>query len=415
MKKHQSTTSMDGDRKPRVALITNIYEPGVHADKIGTKLFVGIPTDDGMISPDVKIVSVWMDQVGPKDIGNRIAALNDAKVYPTIADALTLGGDKLAVDAVIYIGEHGSYPQSRLGVTMYPRMNHLEQIFRVFDHSGEYVPVFSDKYLAYSWLDSKWIYDRAKELNVPMMAGSSLPFCRRSPLLEHPLGSEISKAVAVGGGEMDSYGIHTLEMFQCMVERRKGGETGVSSVQGIEGDAVWNAIDQGDISKELLDLACQKIGNKSEGSMRKLVAKPQALLIQYNDGLKAAILTLDGYLNSTWGYAATVEDKMVGTEFKLSPAPVFAHFSYQVLNIQRFIETEGKSSAPVERNLLTNGILDMGIRSMVLEDGNIVKTPFLNIDYSAEDVDAIWPKNPESTGQSLGQWPPEGYEFIIEE
>ena len=57
----------------------------------------------------------------------------------------------------------------------------------------------------------------------------------------------------------------------------------------------------------------------------------------------------------------------------------------------------------------------MGIRSMVLEDGNIVKTPFLNIDYSAEDVDAIWPKNPESTGQSLGQWPPEGYEFIIEE
>lgn len=409
-----SIASGNSVRKPKVSLITNIYRPGSHADKIGTKFFLGIPTDEGMIPPEIEIVSVWIDQIGSNDIGIRMAEKNNAEVYPSIADALTLGGDKLAVDAVIYIGEHGDYPQSRLGVTMYPRMNHLEQIFRVFDFSGEYVPVFSDKYLAYSWLDSKWIYDRSKELNVPMMAGSSLPYCRRDPILEHPIGTEITEAVAVGGGELDSYGIHTLEMLQCMVERRAGGETGVASVQGLQGSAVWAAMDTGEISMELVEAACEKIKGEVTGSMQESVKEPGALLIRYNDGMKAVMLTLDGYINSAWAYAARAEGKTVATEFRLSPAPVNAHFSYQALNIQKFILSGGKPPAPIERNLLTNGILDMGIRSIVLDGGKVKETPFLDIQYSAGEGYAIWPKNPRPMGQSIGPWPPEGYEFIME-
>lgn len=410
-----STLTSSSVRKPRVALITNIYRPGAHADKIGTKIFLGIPTDDGLISPEVEIASVWIDQIGSNDIGIRMAEMNNAIVCPSIADALTLGGNKLAVDAVIYIGEHGTYPKSRLGVTMYPRLNHLEQIFRVFDFSGEYVPVFSDKYLAYSWLDSKWIYDRAKELNVPMMAGSSLPYCRRDPILEHPLGTEITEAVAIGGGELDSYGIHTLEMLQCMVERRAGGETGVATVQGLKGDAVWEAIDTGEISLELVESACNKIKGKTSGSMRELVIEPSAIIISYNDGLKAVMLTLDGYINSSWGYAARVDGETMTTEFMLSPGPVFAHFSYQALNIQKFIKSGGKPPVPIERNLLTNGILDMGIRSIVLEGGKVIKTPFLDIQYTAENGYAIWPRTSEPTCNSIGHWPPKGYEFIMEE
>ena len=129
---------------------------------IGTKLFLGIPTDDGMVAPQIKIVSVYIEQVGANDTGIKIAGMNDTPVYPTVEEALTLGGDKLAVDAVIYIGEHGEYPYNRLGMKLYPRMNYLERIFRVFDASNRSVPVFTDKALSYSWLDSKWIYDRAK-------------------------------------------------------------------------------------------------------------------------------------------------------------------------------------------------------------------------------------------------------------
>ena len=166
-----------------VAFICQAYFTLSHADVIGTKFIAGIPTDDGMMKPKVKIVSMYIEQTGPGDIGTRIAEMNEIRLYPAIADALTLGGDKLAVDGVIYVGEHGDFPYNRLHQKMYPRLNYLEQIFRVFDASGRSVPLFTDKALSYSWLDSMWIYNRGKELNVPMMAGSSAPYWWRDPNL----------------------------------------------------------------------------------------------------------------------------------------------------------------------------------------------------------------------------------------
>lgn len=393
-----------------VAFIANIYRNSAHADVIGTKLFAGIPTDEGMVTPQVKIVSMWIDQIGANDTGVRIARMNGAEIYPTIADALTLGGDKLAVDAVIYIGEHGDYKYSRLGVKMYPRMNYLEQIFRVFDASDKSVPVFTDKHLAYSWLDSKWVYDRSKELNVPMIAGSSLPYCWRDPNLEHPIGTKITEAVAIGYASLDAYGFHVTEILQCMVERRAGGETGVANVQGLKGNDVWAAIDSGRISQELVDAACNKIKGKATGSMRDLVKMPFAVVIQYNDGTKGSILMLDEYVNSGWAYAAKADGKTVATEFVLDDSMSYSHFSYLTLNIQKFI-VSGKPTAPIERNLLTSGIIDMGIRS--LAEGKVKETPFLDIKYTASGFEPIRPTNPRPTGQSLGPWPPKGYEFII--
>ena len=393
-----------------VAFIANIYRNSAHADVIGTKLFVGIPTDEGMVAPQVKIVSMWIDQIGENDTGVRMAKMNGATLYPTIAEVLTLGGDQLAVDAVIYIGEHGEYPKSRLGVKMYPRMNYLEQIFRVFDASNKSVPVFSDKHLAYSWLDSKWVYDRSKELNVPMMAGSSLPYCWRDPDLVHPIGTSITEAVAIGYASLDAYGFHVTEILQCMVERRAGGETGVASVQGLQGDAVWAAMDSGKISQELVDAACDTIKGKATGPMRDLVNMPFAVVVEYHDGTKGAILMLDEYVNESWAYAADADGKTVATEFVLDHSMSYSHFSYLTLNIQQFIVT-GKPPAPIERNLLTSGIIDMGIRS--LAEGKVRKTPFLNITYNVTGFESIRPTAPRPTGQSVGPWPPKGYEFII--
>lgn len=393
-----------------VAFIANIYRNSAHADVIGTKLFAGIPMDEGMVTPEVKIASVWIDQIGDNDTGVRIAKMNGVPIYPTIAEALTLGGDELAVDAVIYIGEHGEYPKSRLGIKMYPRMNYLEQIFRVFDASDKSVPVFTDKHLAYSWLDSKWIYDRSKELNVPMMAGSSLPYCWRDPDLVHPIGTKITEAVAIGYASLDAYGFHVTEILQCMVERRAGGETGVSSVEGLKGDNVWAALDSGKISQELTDAACNKIKGKATGNMRDLVKMPYAVVVNYSDGTKGAILMLDEYVNSGWAYAAKADGKTVATEFVLDHSMSYSHFSYLTLNIQQFILTE-KPPAPIERNLLTSGIIDMGIRSLLEE--KVRKTPFLDIAYSVDGHESIRPTAPRPTGQSIGPWPPEGYEFII--
>ena len=395
-----------------VAFIANIYFQRSHADVIGTKLFLGIPTDDGIVAPQVKIVSMWIDQIGANDIGVRMAKMNGVPIYPTIEEALTLGGDKLAVDAVIYIGEHGEYKYNRLGQKMYPRMNYLDRIFRVFDASSKSVPVFSDKALSYSWLDSKWIYDKAKELNVPMFGGSSNPTDWRDPALEHPLGTKITEAVAIGYASLDAYGHHIAELLQCMVERRAGGETGVASVHGLKGNDVWAAMDSGRISQDLVDAACDKVRSKLPGSMRDLVKMPYAVIVQYNDGTKGAMLSLTGnFKGDGWAYAANADGKTVATQISGGPGPIYAAFSYLALNIQKFIMT-GKPTAPMERNLLTSAITDMGIRS--LAEGKLIKTPFLDIKYSAEGYEPIRSTNPRATGASIsGPWPPEGYDFII--
>jgi len=393
----------------KIAFITHIYRNSAHADVIGTKLFLGIPTDEGMVTPQVKIVSVFIEQIGTNDTGVRIAKMNGATLYPSVEEALTLGGDKLAVDAVVYVGEHGEYPYNRLGMKLYPRMNYLERIFRVFDASKKSVPVFTDKALSYSWLDAKWIYDRAKELEVPMMAGTSLVYCWRDKPLVHPIGVKISEAVAIGYASLDAYGFHATEILQSMVERRSGGETGVKSVEGLKGDDVWKAIDSGKISQKVVDAACDAIKGKANGNMREIVTTPYAVIINYADGTKGVIMMLDKYVNSGWAYAAKTSKGIVATEIVGDDSMSYSHFSYLALNIQKFIVSG--PIAPIERNLLTSGIIDMGIRS--LAESKVKLTPFLNIKYSAAGYEPIRPTAPRPTGQSIGPWPPKGYEFII--
>ena len=397
----------DGIKK--IAFITHIYRNSAHADVIGTKLFLGIPTDEGMVKPQVKIASMYIEQVGANDTGIKIAAMNNTPVYPTVEEALTLGGDKLAVDAVVYVGEHGEYPYNRLGMKLYPRMNYLERIFRVFDASKRSVPVFTDKALSYSWLDSKWIYDRAKELEVPMMAGSSLPYCWRDKELVHPIGVKIKEAVAIGYASLDAYGFHVTEILQCMLERRAGGETGVKSVEGLKGEDVWKAMDSGKISQKLVDAACDTIKDKEIGNMREVVKVPYAVIVNYSDGTKGTILMLDKYVKTGWAYSANTSKGIVATAFVLAGGPNYSHFSYLTLNIQKFINSG--PVAPIERNLLTSGIIDMGIRS--LEEGKVKQTPFLNIKYSAEGYESIRPTEPRPTGQSISRFHPKEYDFMI--
>ena len=413
-----SDSSDESDVKT-VAFIANTYWNQSHADMMGTKIFLGYPMDEGLIKSKLKIVSVWIDQIKGNDTGVRIATMNGAKVYPSIAEALTLGGDKLAVDAVIYIGEHGDYPLNRYGQKLYPRMNFLEQIFRVFDASKKSVPLYSDKHLSYSWLDSKWIYDRAQELNVPMMAGSSIPYTWRKPFLQHPIGTKIKEAVALTYAKLDIYAIHVMELLQSMIERREGGETGISSLEALEGDAVWDALDSGRISWDLLNAAYDTITYKLPGTLRELIKVPVAVILNYIDGTKASFFLINGFKyekmpngvrnNGHFAYAAHADGKIVASEFVVDASLSHSHFSYLTYNVEKFI-LSGKPTAPIERNLLSSGVADMAVRSLV--EKRAVQTPFLHIKYSAEGYEPYLPTNPGPVGQSLGPWPPKGYEFI---
>jgi hypothetical protein len=55
---------------------------------------------------------------------------------------------------------------------IFPRRYFMEQICGVFAQSSRSCPIFSDKHLSHSWHDAKWMVERARELDVPFMAGA---------------------------------------------------------------------------------------------------------------------------------------------------------------------------------------------------------------------------------------------------
>src|SRR5262249_15027211 len=150
---------------------------------------------------------------------------------------------------------------------------------------------------------------------------------------------ELAGAVQVGYGPFEAYGYHALESLQCMVERRKGGETGVKTVQCLQGPDMWKALDAGQWSKELLEAALALVPAKNKGDYRDLTGKAReagVFLIEYRDGLKAAVAMMNGYVNEGDGGAFTFagqlqgQDRPVATHFYLQQPDPFGHFIYLV-------------------------------------------------------------------------------------
>ena len=298
-------------QRKKIAAIITEYRVPAHADVIVGKFIKGFPTDEGMQEPQVDIASMYLDQIPDNDIGLQVSKEYDIPVYQSIPAALCLGGGKLAVDGVISIGEHGTYAFNEKGQHMYPRRFFFEQICGVMATSGRSVPVFSDKHLSYNWCDAKWMYDRAVELNVPFMAGSSVPLGWRDPWLEHELDAPIEDALMLSFGGIESYGYHGFEGLQAMVERRRGGETGLAAVQCLEGEAVWQAGADGLWSRQLA-AAAAAVGKTSAEPMEEACENPAAFLLEYRDGFKAALLHLNGYVEE-WSYAARVNGQVQAT------------------------------------------------------------------------------------------------------
>ncbi len=90
-------------QRKQIAAILTEYRPNSHADVIVTKFLKGFPTDDGLLSPRVKIASMYVDQFPENDLSRGYAAEFGVPIYPSIVKALTLGGEALAVDGVLLI------------------------------------------------------------------------------------------------------------------------------------------------------------------------------------------------------------------------------------------------------------------------------------------------------------------------
>jgi hypothetical protein len=380
----------------RIAIVATIYRYLSHAQHMGDRFLVGYPYGGAWHKPDMKVVSLYVDQKPDGDLSGARAREFDFQVYPTIAEALRCGGKELAVDAVLIIGEHGNYPRNEKGQILYPRFEFFEQCVKVFEQDGRSVPVYNDKHLSYSFEKARKMVDASRRLKFPMLAGSSIPVTWRLPAIDLPLGCKIEEALMVGVGGSDPMDFHALEGLQCMVERRRGGETGVKAVQLLEGDAVWKAGEEGRYSKALLTSALSRSDTPlgltvddgrtqdlvGSGQLQKLAKKPAAYFIEYRDGLKATMLMLDGALKD-FNFAARLSGvaQPQATQFLLSPEPNVTYSACLMHKVEQMFES-GTAPYPVDRTLLVSGMLESCLTSRI-QDHARLETPHLSVTYKA--------------------------------
>ena len=193
-------------------------------------------------------------------------------------------------------------------------------------------------------------------------------------------------AVGIGYSGLEVYGIHALELYQWHVERRRGGETGVKRVRCLRGDEMWKAVDSGLVSREALDAAFAATTKPANADYRK-DDKAALFLFDYVDGFQGAVFMLSCAHGTSVGLkfkgGAAVGMPTVATAFDERAEPRFPHFAYLLKAIERMIHT-GKPPYPVERTLLTSGVLDRAMRSHA-QHGATLETPELEIRYRPVD------------------------------
>jgi len=395
----------EDERLPVAAILTE-YRHLSHADVIITKMFEGYEHDGGP-GPNLRVAGMYVDQFRERDMARDFARKYSIPIFDTIDGAISLGSGGVAVKGVLSIGEHGEYPWTEdTHQHMYPRRRFFDEIAAAFQRYDQVVPVFNDKHLAYNWADAKHMYDTAKAMKIPFMAGSSIPVAWRLPELELPRGCRIEEAIGLGYGGLEAYGFHTIEGMQCMVERRAGYETGVAAVETFQGrKAIEEAQRRGVWSTDVLEAALEAAPDRLPGRPVPEDYDHERFAvysIEYRDGLKGTIVIANQVV-STFGFACQIqgEAKPRATAFELQRGTPYRHFGYLVDAIEPMIRT-GEPSYPVERTLLTTGILDAVMHSLA-EGGKRIETPHLAISYEPTD----WPHAPGVTPEPVnpeGSW-----------
>jgi hypothetical protein len=381
---HAAGQESQPPKKLRLAAINSVYRLRSHAYHICGRFLYGYQKEGFHHQPPFQLVRMLNDQRPKDDLGKETCERHDIALCDSVTAALG-GKGKLDVDGVLLIIEHGDYPVNNRNQILYPRFKYFEQIVQQFRAVGRSVPVFVDKHLSYDHEEANQMVTWSQELKFPMMAGSSLPVTWRRPELEPPLGTQFTEGLCCFGfdrGPPEIYLFHALEVLQCMLERRKGGETGVKSVVCVKGNDVWKAADEGKWSWKLLEAALARCPSANVGPIKENVKEPLAILVKYKDGVRGAVLNLVEQV-SDFGFAGLVkgEAKPVSTCCYLPAPPGARFFDPLTYNIEKLFLT-GKSPYPVERTLLTSTVLDWALRSLQAKS-QVVTSPALDIHYQA--------------------------------
>lgn len=406
--------------RPRFAAIVNEFWPGSHADLLVGRMRDGYELLWTPTEPLSALDALHVLDPGPTDIGAERTGAWGVRRARDVTDALSQGGVGVDVDGVVLIAERNprSGRPEEFDERGRPKDRRHELFMRVAsecEQSGRTVPVFLDKHLGNSWSEIAEVYETARRLAIPLMAGSSLPVTVRCPPLEIPVGSHVKEVVVVATGSGEPPIFHPLELVQSMIERRAGFETGVASVRFVSGHEFWEAFANGGIwSRDLLEAAIGAVPHfaggardyynryptesVAAGTATPPLGREEAVIVDYNDGTRVSVVLLTGFMLRR-SVAVRLADSpapvvtWTPTGSKLTDVPMEGaevarpgqrkpptwNFDHLAAFVDRFLFS-GRSPFAIERTVLTSGILDAAISSRRL-GGVALETPHLDIAY----------------------------------
>ncbi len=392
----------------RIAAICTQYFPYSHADVIITRWLEQVKNDSRLgFVPCTQIASLWVMQhpagdppiphgfdLSPNhreerfipifDISQAVALKYGVPIYDSIRGAITLGTSQLAVDAVLLIGEHGDFPTNAYGQKQYPRKELFDEVVAIFQQLGKVVPVFCDKHLSWNIEWAQSMVHTAHERGIPFFAGSNVPISGTRFELSLD-GEDIAETMGLfhGGGEV--YGTHSIEFVQSLAEKRHGGESGITSIQAFEGDAVWEAHERGAWSRDLFDATLAAATTAQPGdyryNCRRNAVTPVALVTEHADGHKQSHIMLDGHIDEFIAGA-----KLRSGECRASTANMgglndfVVNFAHLDREIQKFFMTSQPPIA-IERVLLATMLVATFMHALKDAPGQCVLTPHLAVPY----------------------------------
>jgi len=393
-----------GEQRPRIAFIGTEVRRHSHAQHFLDRMTLGYTWNGRWQAPRVEVASIFIDQFPEGDLARERIKRHRLKQFSSVAEALTLGGARLAVDGVVIIGEHGDYPSNEKGQKLYPRYKWFKEAVQVFEDSGRSAPIFNDKHLSTSWSECREMVADSKRLDFAFLAGSSLPVTWRLPSLDMPFGADLKESVCVAYGGVDSYDFHALETAQCMSDRRRGGEVGIRQVHAARGGNLWKLLETDDRqrTRDLMVAALTRSHNLPvEGGFPTdrvsyewaKASLPDTLgyLIEHRDGFRTAVF-MTGIQDFNYaGYRGDTQE-IVSCQMYL-PMPGHGSTTADFFNpLTRHIETtilDKRAPYPVERTLLTSGMVIGGVES--LYRGEVpYATPDMEVRYVGSSDSQFW-------------------------
>jgi gas vesicle protein len=173
-----SAATKGSAKRKRVALITTIVRKFSHGQHFVDRLLEVYGWHGEHHTSQLELVSLYVEQFPETDTSGERSKRHGVKLCPTIAEALTLGTSRLAVDGVLFIGEHGDYPRDAKGQPLYPRFRFFKDVVKTFERTRHSVPVFQDKHFAMDWREAQETYRDAQRLGLPLTAAA---LCHRTP------------------------------------------------------------------------------------------------------------------------------------------------------------------------------------------------------------------------------------------